>query len=116
MSDSIKAGYLLKRGNWNPAFKNRYFELKYRVQSLTYAKSKEDTNGGNVQGTIDLRLASVKELPRDDIDYSNDGRAFALHTPKRVYILKATTPAEALEWKQAIKDAVDSGNRSDEAK
>jgi len=108
-AERVKAGFLEKRGEWNKAFKRRYFMLMYKQKSLAYAKTQEDSNAGNHQGRIDLGHASIKDLPRESKDFSDDNRAFQIWTPRRVYIVKAETGQEAKAWKDALKEAIEEG-------
>jgi tetratricopeptide (TPR) repeat protein len=108
MADS-KEGYLEKRGEWNKAFKRRFFVLSLKGKRLSYAKTPEDYRTNNVQGRIDMGHASIKDLPRESKDFTDDNRAFQIWTPRRVYIVKAETGAEAKLWKDALKEATSEG-------
>jgi tetratricopeptide (TPR) repeat protein len=102
--ERTKSGLLEKRGNWNKAYKQRWFVLNYKKHSLTYAKSKADSEAMNFQGLVDLRRAHVKILGSQDKDYLED-RVFSIETPRRVYIIKAPSKEEAESWRDAIKEA-----------
>jgi len=111
----IKTGHLEKRGNWNKAYKRRYFVLDYKKKALTYSKSKEDYDTNNIQGHVDLRSAHVKILDKNDKDYIED-RVFSVETPRRVYIIKAETAQEAKDWRDCIRAAIEENSKKDDDK
>ena len=88
----VKHGWLSKRGDFNPAFKRRWFVL--RDGTLTYYETRE-AKEADKKGEIAVVGASV---------HSAFGR-FHLSVPGRTYVLEAATDDEARAWVQALSEA-----------
>ena len=96
---SIRNGYLSKRGFFNSAFKRRYFLLTN--QHLYYYTDDHTSVGATLKGKIDLEVIEGIE------DNAGSEHCFSIHTPFRVYCLKATNEGSKREWIKDISKAVE---------
>ena len=97
----VKHGWLSKRGDFNPAFKRRWFVL--RDGTLTYFETRE-AKEVDQKGEVAIDGATVHSA-------FGLGR-FHLSVPGRTYVLEAGTDDEARAWVQALWEA---GAKPDES-
>lgn len=95
----VRAGFLLKRGLVNQAYKKRWFVLTQK--SLMYF-DQQPGEADAPKGVIPLLLVTA-------VDVKNDGNRDRLNvrTPTRVFRLKADSVAESEAWIAAISGAVE---------
>eukprot|EP00051_Salpingoeca_urceolata_P023943 m.413051 g.413051 ORF g.413051 m.413051 type:complete len:1593 (-) comp20172_c4_seq19:1349-6127(-) len=102
-----KVGYLMKRGEHNPAYKRRYFAL--RKKELAYFREKEDSER---LGVIDLRsivdyvegVAQPMNASRRPNKADNSDCLFSLVSSNRVYHLRADSHEDMLDWLATLRN------------
>ncbi|ORX43361.1 RhoGAP-domain-containing protein [Piromyces finnis] len=118
ISQSIKEGYLIKRGKNFGGWKTRYFILADNI--LSYY----DNHGGNYGGVIKLKRSQVISLPNEDSDYRHglmimEYRKQSIDGPNEKatgkHILCAENDEERDEWVLAISQAIEAINQDDQA-
>lgn len=87
-------GILKKRGEYNTAFKTRYFLLT--SDALEYYKPGEK----KLQGSIDLDKAKVEKMNE------NNKYIFSVTVPGRQFILESDSELDMNKWVNAIKDRI----------
>lgn len=99
---SLKAGWLMKKGKVNTAWKNRYFVLKpenkFRDQpkTLWYYKDQDTARMGKNGSMIEVEASA--SILKESAEEAGKSFAFAIVTPTRKYCLCAVSAAEQQEW------------------
>ncbi|KOO21906.1 myosin family protein with dil domain [Chrysochromulina tobinii] len=99
---SLKAGWLMKKGEVNTAWKNRYFVLKpenkFRDQpkTLWYYKDQDTARMGKNGSMIEVEASA--SIQKESVEEAGKSFAFAIVTPTRKYCLCAVSAAEQQEW------------------
>jgi len=96
MEESIRSGFLLKKGQYNTAWKCRWCVLV--PNKLLYYKDKEQTGRQSPLGMIPLQLSIVRTCTEDV------GREFCFEiiTKDRVFKLVALSHQEMNDWIQSL--------------
>src|SRR5438270_815239 len=131
----LHSGFLSKRGAYNKEWKRRWFELLsdrlryYKTPppnaippisasasssndtTAAAASKPSSTNSKPVKaaGEIPLDRLVLEDLPTNDPDYAPSHTTFAVKHPNRTYKLKAESVVEAVQWKEAIFEALRGG-------
>jgi len=101
----MKRGWLEKRGEINPAWKNRFFVLKaentYRdiPKTLWYYKDEESARAGKGGSSIEIDVNTT--CSRADPEGAK-GCVFEVATPGRAYRLNAPDDNEMMSWMEAL--------------
>mmetsp|Transcript_43271 Transcript_43271/g.115751 ORF Transcript_43271/g.115751 Transcript_43271/m.115751 type:complete len:162 (-) Transcript_43271:34-519(-) len=107
----IMQGFLRKKGEWNPAWKSRYFVFDGRGR-LHYFKDKNDSSGsarclGSIPITSDTKISMCQDS-RSHCDLTFEVRVAPNEDHSgRTFTLKAETHEEALEWVSVLSSVAE---------
>jgi hypothetical protein len=92
------AGYLLKRGGLNSAFKRRWLVLDAPGAVTWYEKPSHEFKPNKSKGSLQLSEVMCIKEPRDDAPCLLEIR----HMQGRTYEMETTTAMEATEWRAEL--------------
>eukprot|EP00485_Elphidium_margaritaceum_P011137 CAMPEP_0202706388 /NCGR_PEP_ID=MMETSP1385-20130828/18812_1 /ASSEMBLY_ACC=CAM_ASM_000861 /TAXON_ID=933848 /ORGANISM="Elphidium margaritaceum" /LENGTH=263 /DNA_ID=CAMNT_0049364843 /DNA_START=19 /DNA_END=810 /DNA_ORIENTATION=- len=94
---SFKTGHMYKKGGYNRAWKERYFELNGVLKTLTYyAPITEQAQKYKVKGFIDFRETPIVQMMKSASDQ------FHVVTAKREWVFKCVSKRERDDWYDII--------------
>lgn len=99
-NDTIKSGYLSKRGKTNPHFRRYWFTLKGTIFSYFADPSAPYFPSGN----IDLRYGISADVVLDKDKKTTN--FFSVTTDKRTYHFKADSETSAKEWVRQLQKVI----------
>ncbi|CAO1615257.1 unnamed protein product [Sympodiomycopsis kandeliae] len=92
---TVKSGYLWKKGEKRKTWKKRWFVL--RSSKLYYYKNDKEYQLLRFIDMSEVHSIAAIQLKRQD-------NTFGIVTPKRAYYVKASTPVECQQWIRALND------------
>ena len=106
----VKTGYMQKRGNFNRAFKLRWFVLSSDLKLRYYKDDQQGVHKGTIDlATVDSPLgAAGSNSPSERVVRFDREVVVTMQATKRVFTLQAEDVAAAEDWLQVMRDLLNS--------